>query len=75
MQNYCEASTECLFVFALYLRLKVFLAITVGWVVLVVEGISDGASGADCGETRLNILCVNNLGMFGMQFLCDYQQK
>lgn len=58
-QNYYEDSTEYLFVFALYLSLKIFVAISVAWVVVG----SNGAHGADCGVTGLNILCEKNLGI------------
>lgn len=43
----------------------------------MVERVSDGASGATCGETGLNILCGKSLGILwgAMLILCDYQKK
>lgn len=49
------------------------MAISVGWVVSVVEGGRDGASDIDGGEIGLNILCENNSGILWdvILILCD----
>lgn len=36
------------------------MAVSVRWMVSVVEGGRIGIEGADCGETGLNILCENS---------------
>lgn len=65
------------YLFLLYISLKILVAVSVEWVVLVLTGGRDGASGADGGETGLNILCEKNLGILCDVILisCDFQKK
>lgn len=61
LQNCCVQSA---YLFLLYRILEILVEINAEWVVLVMKGGREGASGVDGREAGLHILCEKNLGIF-----------